>query len=144
MKKLFAIVIVFTMGLAIHAQCDKTITWVGSRTEYLDASGAVQNTLNSPITIQTSKSHITVTFTTNDGRSDIIEGDIKNLICNWNKAFKDGKISFKSLLAKSNGETKDAMIFIEAKDSKIFIVVEMENMNGMKMRIPVESYKERE
>lgn len=142
MKKLLAVAIVFSAGIAAHAQCNKTITWTGSKTEYLDVNETVQKTQNAPIAIQTTNSHITVNFTTDDGRSDIIEGEIKNITCNWNDAFKNGKTSFKSVLTKSNGETKEATISIEAKEGKISIIVELENMNGMKMRIPVDSYKE--
>jgi hypothetical protein len=142
MKKILLSVSFFVLlTVAVQAQCGKSITWSSSKTEYLDASGALQRIENSPVTILTTPNHITVTFKTGDGQSDVIEGDLENLQCNWKEAFKSGKTSFKSLLAKSNGETKNATISIEGTEGKLTIIVELENMKGMKMRIPVDGYK---
>jgi hypothetical protein len=142
MKKLLAIGILFIIASAAHAQCNQTVTWTASKTEYVDASGAVQNVKTDALVIKTTADHITVTVTTNNDDSEIIEGDVKNLVCAWTDAFKNGKTSFTSVLAKANGETKNADITIEGKNEKIMFLVEMANMNGVKMRIPVDGYKE--
>lgn len=142
MKKIAAIVIIMAISICVHAQCNKTVNWVGSKTEYLDSSEVIQNTQNAPIMVQTTINHITVTFKTNDGQSDVIEGDITDLNCNWDEPFKNGKTNFKSVMAKSNGETRDAIVYIEGKDGKITITIKLENMNGLQMRIPVDSYSE--
>ena len=142
MKKLFCFGIVFIIVTAAQAQCNKAITWKASKTEYLDASGKVQSTESAPVTINTTTNHIRVTATAPDGAQEIIEGDIKNLQCNWGDAFKNGRMSFTSALTKSSGETKNASVTIEAINGKITVLVELANMKGMKMRIPIDDYKQ--
>ena len=44
-------------------------------------------------------------------------------------------------MAKSNGETRNTTITIEAKDGKIDIIVEIENTGGKKMRLLIDNYK---
>jgi hypothetical protein len=141
MKKLLTIGALFIIAAEAHAQCNQTITWTGSKTEYLDSGGAVQDVKTDPIEIRTTADHITVTVTETNEGPEIIEGDMKNIVCTWADPFKNGKTSFSSVLTKSNGETKNADITIEAKNGKIMILVAVANTNGMKMRIPVDSYQ---
>jgi hypothetical protein len=142
MKKLLLAAVVLLANAAVYAQCNKTITWTGSKTEYLDGKGVVQKTDVAPVTVQTTTNHITITVKPVNSEPDVIEGDIQALACSWNEAFKNGKTSFKSVLAKSNGETKDASVSIEAKDGKITLFLELENSNGLKLRVPIDNYKE--
>jgi len=46
------------------------------------------------------------------------------------------------LMEKSNGETREVSITIEAKDGKIAVIVEVERMQGKKMRILIDRYQE--
>jgi len=140
-KLFFFLSFLLLVAATDHAQCGKSITWSSVRTEYLDTSGAIQRTDNLPVTILTTPTRVTLSIKTTDSQSDIIEGDLENLQCNWKEAFKNGKTSFKSSLTKSNGEKKYATITIEGTEGKLAITVALENMNGTKMRILVASYK---
>lgn len=138
MKKfLVSVFILLIIGTAANAQCQKKVTWTSEKTEFLDASGKVQDVKTQPTKIETTHHHITVT--TDD---DVLEGDIKQLTCEWREPFKNGKSSFNSLMAKSNGETRNVSITIEGKDGKIDITVEVEKMDGRKMRLLVDNYKQ--
>jgi hypothetical protein len=142
MKKLFFLfsISLFT-GIIAKAQCDRTVTWTSTKTDYLDSNGTVKNTVTLPTTVQTTSKHITVTVSSGQGDGEVIQGDIKDVKCSWKQAYKDGKESFTSVLAKSNGETRNAIITIEAKDGKIDIIVEVENTGGRKMRLLIDNYK---
>jgi hypothetical protein len=137
MKKFIGIATIMAMSIHGHSQCNESVTWTSSKTEYLDSNEVLQNTQIAPITIQTTNNHIKVTT-----QSDVIEGDITDLSCNWNDPFKEGITSFKSVLAKSNGETRNATVYIKGNDGKIAIIVKLENMNGLQLRIPVDNYNE--
>lgn len=142
MKKLFFLFSIASFtGLIAKAQCDHAVTWTSTKTDYLDSNGTVKNTVTLPTTIQTTSQHITVTVSSGQGDGEVIEGDIKDLKCSWKQAYKDGKESFTSVMAKSNGETKNTTITIEAKDGKIDIIVEIENTGGKKMRLLIDNYK---
>ena len=45
-------------------------------------------------------------------------------------------------MTKSNGEARQVRFTIEATDGKIVIIVEVERMEGKKMRLLVDNYKE--
>ncbi|HET9824545.1 MAG TPA: hypothetical protein VFP87_04390 [Chitinophagaceae bacterium] len=136
-KSLVFALILATSAIAANGQCQKKVTWTSEKTEFLDASGKVEDVKSLPTKIETTPGHITVTM--ND---DVIEGDIKEVTCAWKEAYKNGATSFKSLMAKSNGETRNATVTIEGKDGKIDILVEVENAEGKKMRLLVDNYKE--
>jgi len=138
MKEVLVFGFLLIAAAAANGQCQKKITWKSQKTEFLDASGKVQDVKDQPTKIETTPAHITVT--TEDG--DVIEGDIKDMVCDWAQPFKNGKTTFTSLMAKSNGETRNVTITIEGKDGTINITVEVEKMQGKKMRMWIDDYKE--
>lgn len=129
--------IVAIITTAAEGQCQKKVTWTSEKTEFLDASGKVQDVKTQPTKIETTLSHIKVTT-----EDDVFEGDIKALTCQWKESFKNGRTSFTSLMAKSNGESRNVSITIEGKDGKIDIIVEVEKMDGKMMRMLVDNYTE--
>ena len=139
MKEVLVFGFMLIAAVAANGQCQKKITWKSQKTEFLDASGKVQDIKDQPTKIETTPAHITVT-TEQDG--EVIEGDIKDLACDWTQPFKNGKTTFSSLMAKSNGETREVTITIEGRDGKINITVEIEKMQGKKMRMLIDDYKE--
>jgi hypothetical protein len=139
MKEILVFGFLLIAAAAANGQCQKKITWKSQKTEFLDASGKVEDVKDQPTKIETTPAHITVTTEEN---AEVIEGDIKDLSCNWKQPFKNGKTTFTSLMAKSNGETRNVTITIEGRDGKIDITVEVEKMQGKKMRLLVDDYKE--
>ncbi len=139
-KSISLIVCVLAIGLVGRAQCDKKITWNASRGEFMNASGQVEKTMDEKITVETDKTSIILKH--GDKEDDALKGDIKDLVCDWKEAFKNGKSSFKSQLLEPSGDAKDAIVTIEGKDGKLTILVELVNMEGKKLRIYVDSYKE--
>ena len=140
MKKNLLAIGTIVLSTMLHAQCGKNVTWMSSKTEYLDSSGQVEDAKAMATSLQTTANHITVTV--EEGGGDILQGDIRDLTCEWKEAYKNGRSHFSALMAKSNGETREATFTIEAKDGKIVIIVEVERMQGRKMRILIDNYKE--
>ena len=139
-KKIFLILSCLLIGLISSAQCDKKITWTASKGEFMNASGEVEKTMNEKIVVETDKT--TIVLKHGDREEDALKGDIKEASCDWKEAFKNGKTKFKSVLEEPSGDIKDAVITIEGKDGKLTILVELVNMEGKKLRIYVDSYKE--
>lgn len=140
MKKLFvSIGMLMIAGIAANGQCHKKIIWASDKTEYLDSTGKIQDVKTQPTVVEITPAHITVTL---EEEHEVIQGEIKDLTCEWKDPFKNGKTSFKSLMAKSNGETKNVKIAIEGKEGRINIVFEVEQMDGRKMRLLVKSFRE--
>ena len=138
MKKFLVMALIGSMiGIATNGQCQRKVIWTSERTEFLDASGKVQDVRTQPTKIETTPGHVTVTT-----EDDVFEGDIKGLTCEWKVPFKNGRTSFSTLMAKSNGESRNVSITIEGKDGKIDIIVEVDKMDGKKMRILVDNYTE--
>ncbi|MFI5158159.1 MAG: hypothetical protein ACHQF4_04795, partial [Sphingobacteriales bacterium] len=69
---------------ACLAQCDKTVVLNSSKTEHLDASGAVQRTDNETAIIELSKTALNVSV--NDEHK--ITGKITSQTCDWKIPFK--------------------------------------------------------
>ncbi|WP_121355830.1 hypothetical protein [Flavisolibacter nicotianae] len=141
MKKLLATSgILFLLAFSSQAQCEKSLTLTSAKTEFIDSEGKVADVKDLPTTVELTPRHIIVRL--KQGDDDIIEGDVKNLKCNWKEAYKSGQVTFGSLLAKTNGETREATFVLEAKDGKLFLTVAMEKMSDRKMRLQIDSYKE--
>jgi hypothetical protein len=131
--------LVFAYG--VRAQCGKSISWTAPKTIYINGTGAIQNIQEGEVAIETSDKHITITFKTDGGGTDIVEGELDSLICAWKDPFINGTTSFKSVMAKSNGETKNTTVTIIGKEGKITMTIALENANGMKIQMPISGYK---
>lgn len=145
MKKIFLLVFVsLTFGLVGMAQCDKKLTWTASKGEFVDASGNVEQTMNEKIVVEMDKKQVVLKH--GDNEDDALTGEIKELTCEWKDPYKNGKTSFKSQLAETNGDIKNAAVTIEGKDGKIVITVDVTDPSGSgdnkKIKIYVDSYKE--
>lgn len=125
------------IALAIvgKAQCDKKITWSATKTEFLDSSGNVQHEENNGVVIKTSNTEVIINPGNNE--EEAIHGDVKDLICDWKEAFKNGRTSFKSSLKDPRGDEKNGTVVIEGKDGKIVFLFDVSGADGRKFRIRV-------
>src|SRR5271165_683649 len=121
MKTIIIILSLLIAGSAASfAQCGKKIVLTTSKTEHLDASGAVQRTDDEKAVVQIGKSDITITV--NDEHK--MTGTIKSDDCNWNVPFKEGKTIIKAAISSEQGEEKNVTITIEGKDGKVTLLFE--------------------
>ncbi len=134
-KGFFLVIVLMALVFAGKAQCDKKITWSATKTEFLDSSGNVQHEENNGVVIQTSSKEVIITPNSNE--EEAIHGDVKDLVCDWKEAFKNGRTSFKSSLKDPRGDEKDGTVVIEGKDGKIVFLFDVSGADGRKFRIRV-------
>ncbi|HEU4575556.1 MAG TPA: hypothetical protein VFS36_11195 [Chitinophagaceae bacterium] len=142
-KTIFLSAAAFIISVAAVAQCGKSVTWTGTKTEFMDENGNLQRTDNGKV--QCRMDDKSIVFVHNDEENDAISGDIKDLSCQWQEPFKNGKTSFSSQLQESSGDLKDGKITIEGKDGKINIYLDISAPDGRKMKVKfyVDSFEEK-
>jgi hypothetical protein len=137
-----ALVILLMTTITGSGQCNRKVNWHAVKAELVDENGQVVDTKEGSILLSTDKS--TITLSMKDAPNQSIEGTLKETSCDWKDAFKSGKSVYKAELHKSNNQqdTSNGTFTIEAKDGKITILMEVEKMQGKKIRIPVDKYEE--
>jgi hypothetical protein len=121
------------------AQCEKKLTLTSSKTEYLDANGAVQKTVDEQDTFEINKSDIKIVVNGNQEMT----GTINSNSCDWKVPFKEGKTVITTILEDQGGDHKDAILTIEGKDGKVTLLAELRNMPDRKIRIAIDKFKEK-
>ena len=129
-------------GAYATAQCNKKIVWTASKAEFVDGTGNVQDTKEVAVILHTSDKSITIIH--NDEPADSLHGPVKDIQCDWKEPVKTGKITLSGELGDRSGETNKCTLVIEARDSKIIILLTVDRPDGEKkyIRIPIDSYKE--
>src|ERR1022692_1228826 len=132
-------VLLVTGSNAFHAQCEKKVTLISSKTEYLDGSGVLQNTISEKTIIEITKSEITVT----PGEDASATGTIKSDSCNWKVPFKEGKTIIKAVMTDEGGDIKHVTFTIEGKDGKITLLADVEELINRKIRLTADTFREK-
>jgi hypothetical protein len=136
---ILALVLVLFTSVASFAQCDKKIKWQAAKAELINENGDVEDTKEGGILITTDKKNVLLEMVENPGNK--LEGTVTESTCEWKEAFKNGKTTLKATLLERDGETSTGTITIEGKDGKLTITVEIEKMNGKKIRINVDKHE---
>jgi hypothetical protein len=126
-------------GTASFAQCDKDLILTSSKTEYLDAQGALQRTQEEHSTIEISKTEVTIT----PGNDPRMKGTIKSHTCNWKVPFKEGKSVIQATFNDEQKGTMNATITIEGKDGGVILLLEAVEMPDRKIRVPIDKFEEK-
>jgi hypothetical protein len=140
MKKfILAGLVVLAVGMSSFAQCDKKVIVTSSKTEYLDANGEVQRSVDEITTVEYDKKDIIITA----GDNHSMQGTIDSMTCDWKTPFKEGKTVIKTSITNPQGQTFSLTITIEGKEGKITFLAEMAEMPDQKIRIAVEKFEEK-
>jgi hypothetical protein len=126
-------------GLQGISQCDKKIKWNATKVDMFDAKGALLESKAATIIVETDQQKISVSF--KESTEDGLEGNLKEKICDWKEAFRNGKTVYRTTV-NMDGKTSNAIFTVEAKDGKITILAEIELLEGRKFLIYVDSYEE--
>ena len=143
MKKILPLLlVVLSLSELGFSQCGKNLTWTASKAEFLDDSGAVQDTKTVKVTIEQTAGRIKIVHYDDEG--DSLAGPVRDIACSWKDPYKIGKSTIKADISEKNGEFTSSVITIEGADSKITVHLQFENNDGRKMhvRIPIDSYQE--
>ena len=123
-----------------YAQCDKSKLLTASKTEYLDANGTVQKTVDEPTTIEYHKSGITITHGV---QNEQMTGTIKSDSCNWKIPYKEGKTILRADISDPNGDVKTLTITIEGKNGTFSFLAEADGMPDRRIRLVVDKFEEK-
>lgn len=140
MKKIIVLAsVIMAAAFTATAQCDKTIKWKSSKSEFLDTAGNVLNERDEAVEVTTTPAKISVMR--NGSESQTLEGDITGYSCKW-KDMQNGKTTCKSLLLDPNeNKTRHATITIEAVNGKTTILLHAEEENTI-IKLNVDSFEE--
>ena len=138
-RHILAILFVAAASTSCYAQCDKRIMVTSSKTEFLNANGEVQRSVDETTTIEYDKKEIIIT----PGNDQTMQGTIKFDSCVWKTPFKEGITVIKASLTDPQGQTMNLTITIEGKEGKISFLAEIDVMPDQKIRIVVEKFEEK-
>ena len=138
MKKYLLCFVLFAgNSLVSLGQCDKNLVITSSKTEYLDASGNLQRTVDENTTIEITRDSIIIS--PNDKR---MVASIKPDSCNWTTPYIEGKTSMKATFIDEQGNTKNATLYIEGKDGKLQFLMEPDDRAYM-IRVAIDKFEEK-
>jgi hypothetical protein len=118
------------------AQCDQKVMLTTSKTDHLDASGAVTRTVDEKAVVTISKTELAINV--NDEHK--MTGAIKSNTCNWTVPFKEGKTVIKATLGDDQGNSKNVTITITGKDGKVTLLFESEDEPDDKIRVGIDKF----
>jgi len=119
-------------------QCDKNVTLTCPKTEYLNAEGVVQRTVEEECVIKVSKTEITIA----PGDHAKMTGTVTSNVCEWKQPFKVGKTTLEATFKNENGATINGTITIEGKDGKITCVMKDKEKPDRVIKATVSKFEE--
>ena len=140
MKTLLFSLLLISSALLSFGQCDKEVKLATSKTEYLDAAGVVQRTVDEQSTIEIGKTEVLIIPGNEDKK---MNGTIQSTTCTWSVPYKEGKSVIKALFSKEPGQQMHATITIEGKAGKVTFLMEIEEMPDRKIRVWVDEFGEK-
>lgn len=139
MKKFLLLLLVGLSATSGFAQCDKKVVLTASRTEYLDATGTLQRSVDEHTVIELGPAGISITPGREENR---MTGTIKSNTCNWTVPFKEGKSVIKSVLTDDRNAARNVTLTIEGKDGKVTLLAEVDEMPDRRIRVLLDKFEE--
>ncbi len=140
MKKIISILVLLIAFRATSvAQCDKKVILTSSTTEYLDSNNVVEKSVSENSTIKIDRS---ASLNISPGNDHDMKGTITANSCDWKIPYKEGKSVIKSVITDQSGDVKNATLTIEGREGKITLLLEVVEMPGRKIRVPIDTFQE--
>jgi len=139
MKKiLLTLTLLAGLSVACFAQCDKTVVLTSSKTDHIDAAGALLRSEDEAVAIEINKTEVNV-LVNGDPK---IKAIIKSNTCNWKVPFKDGKTAIHGV-AQRDGKDMPVTLTIEGKDGKVTLLFQMDEALDDRVRITPDKFAEK-
>jgi hypothetical protein len=138
MKVILISCILFISSLQATSQCDKKVTWYGSKGEMYDTNGGLLDTKQDSIFFETDPQKIKLRFKSDEKD---LEGTIKEKICEWKEPFRNGKTVYHTIVSIDD-QISNATFTVEAKNGKITLSVSIEARKERKFVIYIDRYEE--
>ena len=139
-KLLFCFLILAAAFLNTRAQCGKKSILTSSQTEYLDASGTLQRTVDEKSSMEFDSTGLIIITANGDQK---MKGTIKMDSCSWKTPFKEGKLIIKSTITHDSGELMEATITIEGKKGVVTLYFESPQSPDTKIRVVADKFEEK-
>jgi hypothetical protein len=139
MKKiLLTITLLAALSVACFAQCDKTVVLTSSKTDHIDAAGALLRSEDEAVVIEINKTEVNVAV----NGDHKITAVIKSNTCNWKVPFKDGKTVIHGVMQR-DGQDKPVTLTLEGKDGKVTLLFQMDEALDDRVRITPDKFAEK-
>ena len=125
-------------NISTNAQCDKNLVLTSSKTEYLDAAGAVQKTVDENTRIDITPKSITIS----PDSDHTMTGEILSVTCGWKTAFQEGKSEFKTKF-EDQDVTRHITITLEGKNGKVCFLAVFDDTPDKRIRVWLDSFEEK-
>jgi hypothetical protein len=136
MKTILLFLFLLVAGSAVcFAQCDKKVILTTSKTDHLDAGGALVRTVNETAVVHINKSALTIVVNDEHTMTAVITSNV----CNWTVPYKEGKTEIKAKLNEDGGNINFSIV---GKDGKITILFEKQDEPNEKLRVTVAKFEE--
>ncbi len=120
------------------AQCGKDIVLTSSKTEYLNAAGEVQRTVEEGCVITIDKAKVTIA----PADKEVMTASVVSTTCEWKEVFKTGKTTVLAKFKDDDGTEKDATITVEGKDGKITCLMTQKEKPDRVIRVFADKFEE--
>ncbi|MGZ5133883.1 MAG: hypothetical protein ACXWCG_01980 [Flavitalea sp.] len=141
MKKIIlGFLFLITTVTITSAQCGKKSILTSSQTEYLDASGTLQRTVDEKSSVEFDSTGLIIITANGDQK---MKGTIKMDSCHWKTPFKEGKLIFKSTITRDGGDLMETTITIEGKNGVVTLYFESPQSPDTKIRVVADKFEEK-
>lgn len=139
MKKLLLLKLMLLSATFGFAQCDLVSVMTSSKTEYLNASFALERSVDENSSIEVGKTQVIIA----PGSGEPMTGTIKAVTCQWTSPYQEGKSVIKAEFINPERGTMHATITIQGTAGKLTFLMEIEEMPERKIRVNLDSFKEK-
>jgi hypothetical protein len=139
---LIAVFLLAAGSTACLAQCDKKVSLSSSKTQHLDANGALKAANDEKTVVEFNKSDITVSISGDEGDHKMT-GKIKSDTCDWKVPFKDGKTTLSVTLDNGNGESRAFTVTITGKDGKVTLMAVNKDEPDDQIKLDIDKFEEK-
>ena len=123
---------------SVFAQCGKDLILTSSKTEYLNAAGEVQRTVDEECVITIDKAKVNIA----PADKEVMTATVVSTTCEWKDAFKTGKTTLQAKFKDDDGAEKDATITIEGKDGKITCLMTQKERPDRVIKVVADKFEE--
>jgi hypothetical protein len=127
-------------SITVYAQCDKNVKLTSSKTEYLDSAMNLQRSEDEKTVIELTGKEIMIAP---GNANHVMNGAVQSATCNWTAPYKEGKWVIKAKMNAGN-EEKDATITIQGKAGQVTLLFEVADMPNQKIRVPIDTFEEKQ
>ncbi len=140
MKKIIlSLSLIACCGAAAIAQCNQTVRFTSTKTDFVNATGAIEQSKNEQTQVTFNDSELSLLV--NGNVDEQLTGNVRSVNCGWKKTNREGKTILTALLTNKNGDSKNATVTMEGKDGNISMLLEVENQPARKLQMTTESFE---